>query len=70
MMKLDCEDTGKLQECVGCKIERKVNRMKLTQPVLVQILQDEFETTNKTPCSLPAHHGKELTSEVEKLTEE
>ena len=70
MMKLDCEDAGELQEYVGCKIERKGNRMKLTQPVLVQSLQDEFEIPNKTSCNLPAPCGKELTSEGEKLTEE
>ena len=35
MIKLNYKDAGELKECVGCKIEQKGNRMKLTQPVLV-----------------------------------
>ena len=35
MIELDYEDAGELKEHVGCKIERKGNRMQLTQPVLV-----------------------------------
>ena len=30
MIKLDYENSGKLKEYVGCKVERKANRMKLT----------------------------------------
>jgi len=70
MIKLDCDDAGELKEYVGCKIERKGNRMKLTQPVLVQSLEDEFEIPDKTPCNLPAPHGKELTSDGEPLSDE
>ena len=44
--------------------------MKLTQPVLVQSLQDEFDIPEKTPCALPAPNGKELTSEGELLNED
>jgi len=35
MEKLDCEDEGELNKYVGVKIERKQDRLKLTQPVLV-----------------------------------
>ena len=48
MNKMDCEHMGKLEECVGCKIERKGTRMKLNQPVLVQILEDEFVIPPRT----------------------
>jgi len=44
--------------------------LKLTQPVLVQSLQDEFDIPEKTPCALPAPNGKELTSEGELLDED
>ena len=40
MSKLDCEDVVELKEHVGCKIEQKGGRMKLTQPVLVQNLEN------------------------------
>ena len=54
MSKLDCEDIGKLNKYVGCKLERKGNRMKITQLVLVQSLEDEFKIPPSTPCNLPA----------------
>ena len=49
---------------------KKGNRIKLTQPVLVQSLHDEFKIPRKTSCNLPAPPGKELTSEGEQLNEE
>ena len=70
MLKLNCDDAEELKEYIGCKIERKGNKMKLTQPVLVQSLRDEFDMLDKTPCNLPAPHGKELTSDGESLSEE
>jgi len=70
MSELDCEDSGELNEYVGVKIERKGDRMKLTQPVLVQSIEDEFLIPDKTPCTLPAPHGSDLTSEGEPLNED
>jgi len=70
MSKLDCEDAGKLNEYVGVKIERKGDRIKLTQPVLVQSLKDEFSIPSKTPCTLPAPYGTDLISEGEQLNED
>ena len=70
MLKLDCDNAGELKEYVGYKIECKGNRMKITQPVLVQSLEDEFEMPDKIPCNLPAPHRKELTSDGEPLSEE
>jgi len=46
MMKyFDCDDTGTMEEYVGCKIERNMEEgwIKLTQPVLIQSFQDEFD---------------------------
>ena len=68
--KLDCEDMGELKEYVGCKVERKDNRLKTIQPVLVQRLEDELDMLKGTPCSLSAPPGKELQLEGEPLTEE
>ena len=68
--KLDCEDIGKLNEYVGYKLECKGNRIKITQTVLVQSLEDEFEISPSTPCNLPTPAGKELKSDGEPLTEE
>ena len=70
MKKLDYEDIGDLKEHVGCKVERKDNRLKITQPVAVQSLEDDFDIPKGTPCNLPELPGKELQSEGEPLTEE
>ena len=70
MKKLDCEDMGELNEHVGSKLERKGNKIKMTQPALVQSLEDEFQIPSSTPCNLPAPAGKELTSNGEPLSEE
>jgi hypothetical protein len=42
---MECEDAGSLNECIGCKVDRDVEgrKVKLTQPVLIQSFQDEFE---------------------------
>jgi hypothetical protein len=41
----DCDDVGELKEYVGCKVDydRNAGTMKLTQPVMIQSFQDEFE---------------------------
>ena len=43
MRRFDCEDGGELREYVGCKLDRKGDTLKITQPILVQSLKDEFE---------------------------
>ena len=40
IIELDCEDSGKLDEHVGVKIDKRGDAMKLTQPVLIQSLED------------------------------
>ena len=41
----ECEELVKMKEYSGCKIDRNCNQrwVKLTQPVMVHILQDYFE---------------------------
>ena len=45
----DCDDGGKLNEYVGCKIEHNQEEgwLKLTQPVLLQSFEDEFRVTKE-----------------------
>ena len=53
---LKCDDVGELTEYVGCKITRDKDSIQLTQPVLIQSLQDEFD--------LPASMAKVTTPAV------
>ena len=46
----------------------KGDAMKLTQLVLIQLLQDEFDILTKTPKHLPGPPEKELLSKGELLT--
>jgi len=70
MKLLDCEDSGELNEYVGVKIDKKDNAVKLTQPVLIQSLEDEFEIPQDTPKHLPVPPGKDLLSDGERLSPE
>ena len=40
---LKCDNEGELMEYVGCKIERTDDEIRLTQPVLLESLVDEFD---------------------------
>ena len=67
-----CEDGGILQEYVGCKIEYdpKVPIMKLTQPVLIKSLVDEFGVNKMgRESSVPATAGTVLNRNEEEGTE-
>ena len=61
MEQMECDDTGIIQEYVGCKVhfDRANRTIKLTQPVLIQSFQDEFELPQKTFTS-PAVPNKTL----------
>lgn len=50
---VDCDGTGEMIEYVGCKIDYdcKNQRMKITQPVLIQSFQDEFELPTEEYCT-------------------
>ena len=46
LARFECDDVGELKEYLGCKIDRHmddVGWIKLTQPVLLQSFEDEFE---------------------------
>jgi hypothetical protein len=63
---MECEETGELQEYVGCKLVRDVagRTMKLTQPVLIQSLMDEFELPSQE-VTIPATSGDVLDDDAE-----
>jgi hypothetical protein len=53
----DLDEIGELNEYVGCKVEynRKEGWMKLTQPVLIQSFEDEFDLSSASgKCLTPA----------------
>jgi hypothetical protein len=59
----DCEDVGEMHEYVGCKIERDLEAPSLcmTQPVLLQSFEDEFDLSQMGKPGLPAPAGSMLT---------
>lgn len=54
--RFDCDDIGELKEYVGCKIyhDREKRTLKITQPVLLQSLRDEFVLPDGEPPITPA----------------
>jgi hypothetical protein len=58
---MECEDAGELLEYIGCKLDKDVERrtMKITQPVLLQSLKDEFELPDRE-YTIPAPAGEVL----------
>ena len=60
----DVDDLGTVKECVGCKIDYKpdVGALKITQPVLIQSFEDEFELPNGAHPNTPAVPGEVLKS--------
>ena len=57
----DCDDVGEMKEYVGCKIERDVKggSLKLTQPVLIQSFEDEFDLPGRQ-YDTPAESKRQL----------
>ena len=41
--RFDCDDNGEIREYVGCKIELVDGGIKMTHPVVIQSLEDEFD---------------------------
>ena len=70
MLKLNCKDLDKLKEYIEYKIKRKYDRIKLTQLVLVQSLEDKFDILENVLYILPALYDKDLISEYEPLSTE
>jgi Reverse transcriptase (RNA-dependent DNA polymerase) len=60
----ECDKVGEMNEYVGCKIQhnKKGGWMKLTQPVLLQSLKDEFVLPNEI-LSSPAVPGEVLSKD-------
>jgi hypothetical protein len=56
----ECDDVGELKEYVACKIERGDGYLKVTQPVLMRSLQDEFELPEGNPPLTPAPANTDL----------
>ena len=61
MNRFDCEDIGIANEYVGCKLTRDHEHkwMKITQPVLLQSYEDEFDLP-ENECKTPAVPGQVL----------
>ena len=61
MKRFDCEDIGELKEYVGCKIDidRTDRSLKITQPVLLQSYEDEFDLP-EAKFHTPAEAGQVL----------
>lgn len=61
MMKkdFDCDDLENLTEYIGCKINKSATTraIKITQPVLVRSIQNEFNLPNRPPPITPAKPG-------------
>jgi len=58
----DCDEIRNMNEYVGCKLSKNNNKLKLTQPVLLQSFKDEFDLGNKMPAMTPAEPGQILLS--------
>ena len=70
---MDCDDMGAMVEYIGTKIDidSKKHELKITQPVLVQSLQDEFDFENPNNCpETPAPAGTHLMSIGQSLSPE
>jgi Reverse transcriptase (RNA-dependent DNA polymerase) len=60
MSLFDCDDLGPMEEYIGNKIEITGQKMKLTQPVLMQSFTDEFGVKAIDTPILPAKPGEVL----------
>jgi hypothetical protein len=62
MDRFDCDEVGNMEEYVGCKLERNYEdrSMKITQPVMLQSFEDEFELPDGKAPNTPATPGDAL----------
>jgi hypothetical protein len=65
MERFDCDEIGKLTEYIRCKIDRGDGFMKLTQPVLLQSFEDEFDLPEIPTPTTPATPGDVLRAGTE-----
>jgi Reverse transcriptase (RNA-dependent DNA polymerase) len=66
----DCDDTGEMKEYIGNRVDRKNGSIKLTQPVLLQSLVDEFKFERYLKVKNPAVPGTVLQPTENKLSPE
>ncbi len=59
MERFDCKDCGDIKEYMGCKKARTKNKLKFTQPALMQRYNDKFELPKKS-YKTPALAGSVL----------
>ena len=70
---MDCDDMGAMVEYIGTKIDidSKKRELKITQPVLVQSLQEEFDFENPNNCpETPAPASTHLMASGQPLSPE
>jgi hypothetical protein len=60
MSRFDCDEVGELKEYIGCKVDRGDGFLKLTQPVLLQSFEDEFDIPAMKKPNTPAIPGNVL----------
>ena len=60
MGRFDCDNIGELTEYIRCKIDRGDGWMKLTQPVLLQSFEDEFDLLEVKTPNTPVAPGEVL----------
>ena len=67
----ECDKLGELKEYVGCKIDHDYDgrSIKITQPVLIQSFEDEFNLPGIAHPT-PAQHGDQLCKEDELIDPE
>ena len=70
MDRFDCNEISKLMEYIECKIDRGDGWMKLTQPVLLQSFEDEFDLLEVKTLNTPAAPREVLCSGTEKHVEQ
>jgi hypothetical protein len=61
----ECDDIGSIQEYVGNKVDIDNESIKLTQPVLIQSLKDEFEIPKGEYPNNPGVPGSVLPAVIE-----
>jgi hypothetical protein len=62
MSRFDCDEVGELTEYIGCKVDRGDGYLRLTQPVLLQSFDDEFDIPDMQRPNTPAMPGQVLRS--------
>jgi hypothetical protein len=60
----DCDEVGELTEYIGCKVDRGDGYLRLTQPVLLQSFEDEFDIPAMKTPNTPAVPGQVLRAAV------